>query len=421
MKLVFCGTPRFAVPTLMALQEAGHEIALVVTQPDRPVGRSQKLAAPPVKQKALAAGIPVTQPDKIRNNAEFRAQLESIAPDAIVVVAYGRIIPPWMLTLPRYGCINLHGSLLPKYRGAAPIQWAIAMGETITGNTTMLLEEGLDTGPILLQQAVVIRPEQTAVELFEELAAGGAPLVVETLEGLAAGTIEPQPQDHSRATLAPLLDREDGRMDFSAFTATQLKNRWRGFQPWPGAFTTLNGKKLIVHRTEVAQIPAPRCTCPCRMRTAGHRRPSHVCRVCGQHVARIDRTPARRQEAPVSRRISAWDAIRSRHAPGLKTMAGISAARRVAFQILLTVERGQAHADDLLRGDAVSALSDRDRHLATTLVLGVLRWQIRPRPAGAQSSRQAERETRRGSADRSAPGSLSTAASRSHSRARRHR
>jgi methionyl-tRNA formyltransferase len=258
----------------MALQEAGHEIALAVTQPDRPVGRSQKVDAPPVKQKALETGIPVTQPDKIRTNADFRAQLESIAPDAIVVVAYGRIIPPWMLTLPRYGCINLHGSLLPKYRGAAPIQWAIAMGETITGNTTMLLEEGLDTGPILLQQAVVIRPEQTAVELYEEMAEGGAPLVVETLEGLGAGTIEPQPQDHSHATLAPLLGREDGRMDFSAFTATQLKNRWRGFQPWPGAFTSLNGKKLIVHRTDVAQIPPSDANAPAecgQLVVAGHR------------------------------------------------------------------------------------------------------------------------------------------------------
>jgi methionyl-tRNA formyltransferase len=257
VRLVFCGTPRFAVPTLAALQEAGHEIALAVTQPDRPVGRTQELVAPPVKQTALAAGIPVTQHDKIRNNADFRAQLESIAPEAIIVVAYGRIIPPWMLTLPRFGCINLHASLLPKYRGAAPIQWAIANGETVTGNTTMLLDEGLDTGPMLLQQAVVIRPGQTALELYEELAAGGAPLVAETLEGLATGTIEPQPQDHSRATLAPLLTRDDGHMDFSLFTATQLKNRWRGFQPWPGAFTTLNGKKLIVHRTDVAVNPPP--------------------------------------------------------------------------------------------------------------------------------------------------------------------
>jgi methionyl-tRNA formyltransferase len=255
VKLVFCGTPRFAVPTLDALHDAGHEIALAVTQPDRPVGRTQELAAPPVKQRALALGIPVTQPEKIRNNAHFRGQLESIAPEAIIVVAYGRIIPLWMLALPRYGCINLHGSLLPRYRGAAPIQWAIAMGETITGNTTMLLEEGLDTGPILMQRAVMIRSEQTTVELYEEMALAGAPLMVETLEGLATGTIVPQTQDHSRASLAPLLNREDGRMDFSTFTATQLKNRWRGFQPWPGAFTAFNGKKLIVHRMGVAEAP----------------------------------------------------------------------------------------------------------------------------------------------------------------------
>ena len=150
LKLVFCGTPQFAVPTLEALLAAGHEVALVVSQPDRPAGRDRQLTAPPVKQAALAAGLAVTQPEKIRNNIEFRSQLEAIAPDAIVVVAYGRIIPPWMLALPRLGCINLHASLLPKYRGAAPIQWAVAMGDASTGNTTMLLEEGLDTGPILV-------------------------------------------------------------------------------------------------------------------------------------------------------------------------------------------------------------------------------------------------------------------------------
>jgi methionyl-tRNA formyltransferase len=177
--------------------------------------------------------------------------LELIAPDVIVVVAYGRLIPPWMLGLPRLGCINLHASLLPRYRGAAPIQWAVARGEIFTGNTTMLLEEGLDTGPILLQQALAIAPEQTAAELFDELARGGAPLVVKTLAGLADGSIKPQPQNHAGATLAPILDREDGRMDFVARTATELKNRWRGFQPWPGAFTALDGKKLIVHRMGV--------------------------------------------------------------------------------------------------------------------------------------------------------------------------
>ncbi len=252
VKLVFCGTPRFAVPTLEALLAAGHEIPLVVTQPDRPVGRTQQLVAPPVKQTAVAARLAVTQPEKIRNNAEFHAQLEAIAPEAIVVVAYGRIIPPWMLALPRLGCINLHASLLPKYRGAAPIQWAVAMGETVTGNTTMLLEEGLDTGPILLQQEVEIAPEQTAADLFDVLAQQGAPLMVNTLAILANGTVQPRLQCHTHATLAPLLQREDGRMDFAARTATEVKNRWRGFQPWPGAFTSLDGKKLIVHRMAVS-------------------------------------------------------------------------------------------------------------------------------------------------------------------------
>jgi methionyl-tRNA formyltransferase len=157
-----------------------------------------------------------------------------------------------MLALPRFGCINLHGSLLPKYRGAAPIQWAVAMGDAVTGNTTMLLEEGLDTGPILLQQTLEIGPDQTSVDLFDALAKAGAPLVVETLAGLANSTIHPQAQNHEGATYAPLLDREDGRMDFAARTAHDLYNRWRGFQPWPGAFTTLEGKKLIAHRMVVS-------------------------------------------------------------------------------------------------------------------------------------------------------------------------
>ncbi len=257
MKLIFCGTPQFAVPTLEALLAVDHEIALVVTQPDRPVGRDRQLTALPVKLAALAAGLTVTQPERIRNNTEFRAQLEAIAPDAIVVVAYGRLIPPWMLALPRLGCINLHASLLPRYRGAAPIQWAVAMGEAFTGNTTMLLEEGLDTGPILLQRALAIRPEQTAVDLFSELAIGGAPLVVKTLAGLDDGSIQPEPQNHSGASFAPILNREDGRMDFAQRSAIELKNRWRGFQPWPGAFTTLDGKKLIVHRMDVTSASGP--------------------------------------------------------------------------------------------------------------------------------------------------------------------
>ena len=273
-KLVFCGTPRFAVPTLQALRAAGHEIALVVSQPDRPVGRAQQLTAPPVKQAALAAGLEVAQPEKIRDNPGFRARLEALAPDAIVVVAYGRLIPPWMLALPRLGCINLHASLLPRYRGAAPIQWAVARGETVTGNTTMLLEEGLDTGPILLQQALAISPEETAEDLFDVLAEGGAPLVVETLAGLAAGRIRPRPQNHAGATFAPLLDREDGRMEFAARTAVELNNRWRGFQPWPGAFTALDGRKLIVHRMSVVDASAfaqPTAAEPGRIHVEDHR------------------------------------------------------------------------------------------------------------------------------------------------------
>jgi methionyl-tRNA formyltransferase len=257
LRLVFCGTPQFAVPTLEALIAAGHEIALVVSQPDRPVGRKQILTASPVKQAALAHSLEVTQPEKIKNNTEFRVRFEAIAPDAIVVVAYGRIIPKWMLDLPRLGCINLHGSLLPKYRGAAPIQWAVATGETVTGNTTMLLEEGLDTGPILLQQQIPIQSKQTAIDLFHELSVQGAPLVVETLAGLASGNILPRQQDHSQATLAPILDREDGRMDFAVRTATDLWNRWRGFQPWPGAFTTLDGMKLIVHKVQPVPLSKP--------------------------------------------------------------------------------------------------------------------------------------------------------------------
>jgi methionyl-tRNA formyltransferase len=251
MKLVFCGTPAFAVPTLEAVLAAGHDVALVVTQPDRAVGRGLEMQAPPVKRMALAHGLPVTQPEKIKNNAEFRSLMESIAPDAIVVVAYGRIIPRWMLDLPRLGNINAHASLLPKYRGAAPIQWAIANGETTTGVTTMRIDEGLDTGDMLLARAVPIAPDETAPDLFRSLAPVGAELMIETLARLANAAIAPRPQDHSQATLAPILTREDGRIDFTR-DAKHIYDRWRGFQPWPGAYTSLRGKKLIVHRMSVA-------------------------------------------------------------------------------------------------------------------------------------------------------------------------
>ncbi len=251
MKLVFCGTPEFAVPTLEAVLKAGHNVALVVTQPDRAAGRGMEMQAPPVKRVAIERGLPVVQPEKIRNNAEFRAQLEGIGPDAILVVAYGRIIPQWMLELPRFGNINLHGSLLPKYRGAAPIQWAVANGEVVTGVTTMRLDAGLDTGDMLLAQVVPIGQEETAMDVYGCLAPVGAELMLETLDGLEFGKICPQVQDHSLATLAPILTREDGWIDFSR-TAQRIYDRWRGFQPWPGAHTMLRGKKLIVQRMHVA-------------------------------------------------------------------------------------------------------------------------------------------------------------------------
>jgi len=247
MKLVFCGTPSFAVPTLKAVLRAGHRVELVVCQPDRPAGRGMQLVIPPVKEAANIAGITVTQPGKIKNNFEFRTRLEEIQPDAIIVVAYGRIIPKWMLDLPRFGNLNLHGSLLPKYRGAAPIQWAVANGEPVTGVTTMRLDEGLDTGDILMQREMAIAPDQTAVDLFPLLAEMGASLMVETLDGLASGTLQPTKQDSSLSTLAPLLTRDDGRMDFSQ-PSMSIYNRWRGFQHWPGAWTLLSGKKLTAHR-----------------------------------------------------------------------------------------------------------------------------------------------------------------------------
>jgi methionyl-tRNA formyltransferase len=255
LKLVFCGTPQFAVPTLEAVIAAGHDVALVVTQPDRAAGRGMEMQPPPVKRIALEQGIPVAQPEKIKNNVEFRTQLEDIRPEAILVVAYGRIIPQWMLDLPPLGCINLHGSLLPKYRGAAPIQWAVANGENLTGVTTMRLDAGLDTGDMLLAKVVPIGQEETAVYVYECLAATGAKLMVETLCGLADKSLFCQPQDHSLSTLAPILKREDGLIDCMR-TAQSIYDRWRGFQPWPGAHTTLRGKKLIVHKMHVVTHPA---------------------------------------------------------------------------------------------------------------------------------------------------------------------
>jgi methionyl-tRNA formyltransferase len=202
-----------------------------------------EVAHSPVKQAAIALGLPIVQPEKIKNNADFRAQLEKIAPQAIVVVGYGRIIPPWMLDLPPLGNINLHASLLPKYRGAAPIQWAIANGETVTGNTTMRLDSGLDTGDILLQEELPVTADDDAITVATLLAQSGAALTVKTLRGLEDGSIHPVKQDESGSSLAPILQKEDGRI-LSSRTAAEIHNRLRGFQPWPGAFTTFRGKNL---------------------------------------------------------------------------------------------------------------------------------------------------------------------------------
>src|SRR5215471_1615898 len=207
LHLVFCGTPQFAVPTLEKLVASGFHVPLVLTQPDRPKGRGLELVRSPVKQCALRHQLPVYQPEKIKTNQELEGRLREIAPEAIVVVGYGRIIPKWMLDLPRYGNINLHASILPKYRGAAPIQWAIANGETVTGNTTMRIDAGLDTGDILLQKELPIASDDTSVTLAPRLAEMGADLLVETLRGLEASTVHPLKQDESQATLAPILKK----------------------------------------------------------------------------------------------------------------------------------------------------------------------------------------------------------------------
>jgi methionyl-tRNA formyltransferase len=245
MNLVFCGTPQFAVPTLQKLVDAGHEVQLVVTQTDKPSGRGLEMAASPVKGLAQELALDIAQPDKIKNNEEFRQQLLAVKPDAIIVVGYGRIIPQWMIDLPPLGNINLHASLLPKYRGAAPVQWAIASGESVTGVTTMRIDAGLDTGDILQQRQEAISAEDTAETLAPRLATTGAELMIDTLRGLEDGTVQPIPQDHTQASLAPILKKEDGLVDFNR-SAFEIYNRLRGFQPWPGAYTIFRGKQFQI-------------------------------------------------------------------------------------------------------------------------------------------------------------------------------
>jgi methionyl-tRNA formyltransferase len=241
MRIVFCGTPQFAVPSLTHLiAQADFEIAAVITQPDRPRGRGQEISFSPMKEAATAAGIPVHQPEKIRA-PEVQELLQKLAPDVIVIIAYGQIIPARLLPIPKLGWINLHASLLPKYRGAAPINWAIVNGETKTGVTSMRIDAGMDTGEILLQEEMEIGPAETAPELAARMSEIGAPLMVETLRGLAAGAILPQSQAHEQASSAPMLKRKDGRIDWSR-PAKEIFNRVRGFAPWPGAYTSFRGQ-----------------------------------------------------------------------------------------------------------------------------------------------------------------------------------
>jgi methionyl-tRNA formyltransferase len=240
LKLVFCGTPAFAVPSLRALlADSYFQVAAVVTQPDRPRGRGKKTASSPVKDAALEAGVPVYQPEKIKSESSLD-YFKRLMPDVVVIIAYGQIIPASLIAIPRLGWINLHGSLLPKYRGAAPINWAIINGEKVTGLTTMQIDPGLDTGPMLLKYQTGIGPDETALDLYAQLAEAGAPLIVETLKKLDRGEIAPTPQDNSQASLAPPLKKEDGRIDW-LLPAPKIYNRIRGLQPWPGAFTTFRG------------------------------------------------------------------------------------------------------------------------------------------------------------------------------------
>jgi methionyl-tRNA formyltransferase len=240
MRILFCGTPQFAVPTLKhLLAQPDFKIVAVITQPDRPRGRGHQISSSPAKEVALAANLPVHQPEKVRA-PDVQELIQSYSPDFIVIIAYGQIIPARLLTIPKHGWINLHASLLPKYRGAAPINWAIVNGETRTGLTTMRIDAGMDTGDILLQRELEIGAIETAPELAARLSEAGAPLMADTLRGLGTGKVTPRPQDHSQAILAPLLKRDDGRIDWNR-PATEIYNRMRGFTPWPGAHSIFRG------------------------------------------------------------------------------------------------------------------------------------------------------------------------------------
>ena len=250
MRLIFLGTPAFAVPTLEAVAQK-HDVISVITQPDRPKGRGQELAASPVKRAAERLGLPVYQPERIKR-PEAQAQLAVLAPEVMVVVGYGQIIPQAVIDTAPRGIVNVHASLLPKYRGAAPVQWAIVNGETRTGVTTMQINAGLDTGDILLDRETDIGPEETAVELGERLSLMGAELLIETLDGFARGAITPRKQDDAQASYAPILKKEDGAISWGE-PAGAIHNRVRGLLPWPGAYTRFRGQLLHIWRALVGR------------------------------------------------------------------------------------------------------------------------------------------------------------------------
>jgi methionyl-tRNA formyltransferase len=256
MRIVFCGTPEFAVPTLRRLvTEPGFRVEAVVTQPDRPRGRGLEVASSPVKEAALEAGVYVYQPEKIKSDSAYDF-FKRIVPDAVVIIAYGQIIPQRLIEIPRFGWINLHASLLPRYRGAAPINWAILAGETRTGLTTMQIDAGMDTGPILLQQEMEVGPDETAPDLARRMAEAGPELMIETLHKLERGEITPRPQDNSQASYAPPLKKEHGRLDWS-LPAEQIYNRIRGLEPWPGAFTTFRDRLCHLWGRPAVSAPSP--------------------------------------------------------------------------------------------------------------------------------------------------------------------
>jgi methionyl-tRNA formyltransferase len=260
MNLIFCGTPQFAVPTLEKLVAEKFSIQLVMTNPDEPRGRGHKVQPSPVKEAALKRGLPLFQPAKVKTD-ETREYLSQFRADAIVIVAYGHIVPQWMIDLPRLGCINLHASLLPKYRGAAPINWAIIRGEKETGVTTMKIDAGMDTGDMLLERREPIRDDDTTETLGARLSVTGADLMIETLRKLEHGEITPRPQNHALAAMAPRLKREDGVIDWS-LAAEEIERRVRGLAPWPGAFTSFRRARLHVWRAEAAAAAGGSGTAP---------------------------------------------------------------------------------------------------------------------------------------------------------------